>query len=107
VTNNDNEEVENSDKECMVTTECNFKRCTRPPKDYFEKILEVACPHHPYPVKHKLRDCTMMKKFISSRGPPGGDEPTRDSRGRGTTLREVEVVTIAGNYDPEPGMLCS
>jgi hypothetical protein len=69
VTNNGNVEVEDSNEECVVIAEHDFKRCTRPPKDHFEKILEAACPHHPYPVKHKLRDCTMMKKFMSSGAP--------------------------------------
>jgi hypothetical protein len=49
----------------------------------------------PYPIKHKLRDYTMMKNFMSSRAPPGGDELERDSRSRGTMLKEVEVTTIA------------
>jgi hypothetical protein len=100
VTNNDGvgEEIEDSDKEFVATTEHDFKRRTRPPKDHFEKILEVVCPHHPYPIKHKLRDCTMMKRFMTLGVPHGGDEPTRDTRGRGMTLVpiEVEVVTIIG-----------
>jgi hypothetical protein len=92
VTNNGNEEVNDSNEECMVTAERNFKRCTRPPKDHFKKILEEACPHHPYPIKHKLRDCTIMKKFMSLEAPPGSDEPARDSRSRGM----AEVATIVG-----------
>jgi hypothetical protein len=61
-------------------------------------ILEAVCPHHPYPVKHKLMDCTMMKRFMTSGAPPSGDEPARDPGGRGTVLilEEVEVVTITG-----------
>jgi hypothetical protein len=55
------EEVNNSNKEFMATTECDLKRRTRPSKDHLEKILKVACPHHPYPIKHKLRDCTMAR----------------------------------------------
>jgi hypothetical protein len=65
--------IENSNKVFVVVAKHDFKRCTRPPKDHFEKILKAACPHHLYPVKHKLRDCTMMKRFMSSVGtPPGG-----------------------------------
>jgi hypothetical protein len=63
-------EVKNFDDEFMVTTERDFKRCTRLPKDHFEKILEAACPHRPYPVRHKLTDCTTMKKFMTSGVPP-------------------------------------
>jgi hypothetical protein len=74
VTNNCNEEVEDSDEECVAIAERDFKRCTRPPKDHFKMIHEATCPHHPYHVKHKLRDCTMMKKFMSSGAPPGSNE---------------------------------
>jgi hypothetical protein len=89
-TNNGNEEIEDSDEECVVTAERNFKWRTRTPKDHFEKILEATSPHHPYPVKHNLRDCSMMKKFMSLGAPPGGDDSTRDSRCSGM----VEVASI-------------
>jgi hypothetical protein len=73
-----------------------FKWCTRPPKDYLEKILEAGCPHHPYPVKQKLSDCTMMRRFMSSVGtPPGDDELARDPRGKGMVLGKAEVPTLA------------
>jgi hypothetical protein len=49
VTNNGNEEVEDSDEECVVIAKCDFKWCTRPPKDHFKKILGAACPHHRTP----------------------------------------------------------
>jgi hypothetical protein len=42
------------------------KRPTRPPTYHFERLLEKACPNHTYPVKHKLRDCGMMKNFMVS-----------------------------------------
>jgi hypothetical protein len=40
----------------------------------------------------------MMKKFMTSGAPPGGDEPTRDSKGKAVALlpRKVEVMTITG-----------
>jgi hypothetical protein len=52
------EEIENSNEEFMVAVERDFKQCTRPTKEHFEKILGATCPHHPYLVKHKLSDCT-------------------------------------------------
>jgi hypothetical protein len=64
------------------------------PRTTSKKILEAAYPHHPYPVKHKLRDYTMMKRFISFGAPPGGDERVSDPRG--TTLEEANVTTITG-----------
>jgi hypothetical protein len=50
----------------VASTERNFKQRTRLPKDHIEKVLEGPCPHHLYPVKHRLRDYTMMKRFMSS-----------------------------------------
>jgi hypothetical protein len=60
------EEAGDSDEEFVAVAECHFKRQTRPPKDHFKKHLEATYPHNPYPVKHKLKDCTMMKKFRTS-----------------------------------------
>jgi hypothetical protein len=94
---NAGKEIENSNEEFIAVAKRDFKQRTRPPKDHFEKILEASYHHHPYPIKHKLRDCTMMRRFMSSVGtPPDGDEVTRDLRGGGTVLGEVEVTTITG-----------
>jgi hypothetical protein len=102
---NDNggEEIDNSGEEFVAMAERDFKRWTQPPKDHFEKILEVACLNHPCPVKHKLRDCTMMKKFITSGVPSGGDKPRRDLGGKRVTPRlgETEVGTIIDWSQPK------
>jgi hypothetical protein len=45
---------------------CSGKHQAWPPTDHFEKLLEEMCPNHAYPVKHKLRDCDMMKNFMVS-----------------------------------------
>jgi hypothetical protein len=101
---NAGKEIENSDEEFMAAAEREFKRCTRPPKDHFEKILEATYPHHPYPVKHKHRNCTMMRRFMSSAGTSlGSDELVGDPRGRGMVLEEV---SSAADYDLEPKALC-
>jgi hypothetical protein len=94
---NAGKEVKNSDEEFIAAAKHEFKWCTRPPKDNLEKIFEAACPHHPCPIKHKLMDCPMMRRFMSSIGtPPGSDELARDPRGRGIVLGEAEVTTITG-----------
>jgi hypothetical protein len=31
--------------------------------DHFEKFLEETCPNHVYPIKHKIRDCGMIKNL--------------------------------------------
>jgi hypothetical protein len=35
------------------------------PTDHFEKPLEETCPNHLYPVKHKLKNCNMMKNIMA------------------------------------------
>jgi hypothetical protein len=47
----------------------NGKHQVWPPTDHFEKILEETCQNYAYPVKHKLRDCSMMKNFMASGSP--------------------------------------
>jgi hypothetical protein len=95
--NGDNdEEVGDSSEEFVAAAECNFKRQTRPPKDYFEKLLEVTCPHRPYPIKHKLKNCTMIKKFIMLRAFSKGSKPGGDPGGKSAAPipGEAEVMTI-------------
>jgi hypothetical protein len=90
------EKIESSDEEFVASAKHDFKRRTRPPKDHFEMVLKAACPHHPYPVKHKLRDCTMMKRFMSSGTPAATAELARNLGGRGMALGEAKVMTIIG-----------
>jgi hypothetical protein len=94
---NPGQDIKDSNEEFMAAAEHDFKWHTRPPKDHIEKILEATCPHQPYPIKHKLRDCSMMKRFMSSAcTPPGGDKLARDPRGGAMVRGVAEVTTIAG-----------
>jgi hypothetical protein len=34
--------------------------------DYFKQLLEEAFPNHAYPVRHKLKECGMMRSFMNS-----------------------------------------
>jgi len=45
--------------------------------NHFEKILEGPCPNHAFPVKHLLKDCGLMWKFLSrnSNNREQGKEP--------------------------------
>jgi hypothetical protein len=43
------------------------KRTVRLPTDHFKRLLEEACPNHAYPVRYKLKDCGMMRSFMTSR----------------------------------------
>jgi hypothetical protein len=107
--NNSNagKEIENSGEEFIAAAERDFKRHTKPPKDHFEKILEADYPHHLYPVKHKLRDYTMMRRLLSSAGtPPTGDELTRDPRGGAWCSGRKRSQPSSADYDPETEALC-
>ena len=33
--------------------------------NHFKKMLEGPCPNHAFPVKHPLKDCRLMQKFLS------------------------------------------
>jgi len=37
------------------------------PKDYFEKLLESPCTNHEGPVRHLLKDCNLMKRFLAGK----------------------------------------
>jgi hypothetical protein len=97
VTNNGSvgEKIERSDEEFVASTKRNFKRRTRPPKDHFEKVLEAAYPHYPYPVKHKLRDHIMMKRFMPSGTPATANELARNLGGRGTVLITIGTGAVS------------
>jgi hypothetical protein len=51
--NGDDEEVGDSDEECVAATERDFKHQTRPPKDHFEKLLKAAYLSYPVPRKRE------------------------------------------------------
>jgi hypothetical protein len=54
--------------------------------------------NHTYPVKHKLKDCTMMKIFMTSGALSKGMKPEGDPSGKGMTSDpgEAVVMTIYG-----------
>jgi hypothetical protein len=49
----------------ISTTMHSDKHPIRPPTDHFNRLLEEACPNHAYPVRHKLKDCGMMRSFMT------------------------------------------
>jgi hypothetical protein len=89
----DDDEADDSCKGFTAASEHDFKQQTRLPTDHFEKLLEVSYPHHPYPVKHKLKDCTMMKIFMTSGTPSKGDKSGGEKGGKSVAPipREVEA----------------
>jgi hypothetical protein len=47
------------DLQCEASSPC-------PQQDHFEKLLEETCSNHTYPIKHKLKDCDMIKNLDPS-----------------------------------------
>jgi hypothetical protein len=79
-----------------VAAELDFKCLTQAPKDHFEKLFKVTCSHHSYTIKHKLKDCTMMKNFTTSGAFSKGWKPGGDPGGKSAApiLGEAKVMTI-------------
>jgi hypothetical protein len=73
----DGKEVDDSDEEYVVAVEHYFKCKMWQPSEHFKKLLMVACPNHVYPVKDKLKECTMLKNFMTSGALSKGKTPER------------------------------
>jgi hypothetical protein len=50
----------------ISTTTRSDKHPTRPPMDHFKRLLEEDCPNHAYPISYKLKDCDMIRSFMTS-----------------------------------------
>jgi hypothetical protein len=78
----ENEEADDSYEDYVATTKCDFKPQTWPPNNHFEKHLKAPYPHHSYPIKHKLKECTIMKNFMTSGAFSKGRKPREDPGGK-------------------------
>ena len=58
--------------------------------NHFKKMLEGLCSNHAFPVKHPLKDCSLMRKFLSGSSNKGeqGKEPA-------PTTDDAEARTMA------------
>jgi hypothetical protein len=71
--------------------------------DNFKRLLEEACPNHAYPIRHKLKDCDMMKSFMISGSLTRGTELDEDPGGstRMPFPRDDAVMIVYGGCPPE------
>jgi hypothetical protein len=76
--------TDGSDMRHILTAARGDKHQARPPKDHFKRLLEEACPNHAYPVRHKLKDCSMMRSFTTLGSLTWGAELDEGSDGSGT-----------------------
>jgi hypothetical protein len=72
---NNDKEVDDSDDELIATAEHDFKHQARQPVDHFKKLLEATCPNHVYLIRHKLKECTMMKNYMTTGLSPRARSP--------------------------------
>jgi hypothetical protein len=94
--------VGGSDAERIVTTAHSVEHQARPPTDHFRRLLEGACPNHAYPIRHKLKDCDMMKSFMIFGSFTRGMELNEDLC-RSDTMPfpgEDTVMTVYGGHFP-------
>jgi hypothetical protein len=68
----------------------------RPPTYHFKRLFEEACPNHAYPIKHKLKDCDMMRSFMTLGSLTWGTELDEGSDRSDTTpfLEENAIMTV-------------
>jgi hypothetical protein len=90
----DNKKVDDSDKVCVVGTGCSVKSKAQTPTNHFERLLEEAYLKHTYPIKHMLKDCDMMKNFMTSGSLTQDKELGGDPSGGGTTPFPTEEAII-------------
>jgi hypothetical protein len=50
---------------CTTTSAHNKKHQARPPMNHFKRLLMEACPNHAYPIRHNIKDCDMMRSFMT------------------------------------------
>jgi hypothetical protein len=62
----------------ILTAAHNDKRQARPPTDHFKRLLKEACPNHVYSVRHKLKDCGIVRSFMTSGSLTWGAELDKD-----------------------------
>jgi len=51
--------------------------------DYFEKLLEKPCTNHPYRVGHLLKNCSLMKKWLSGNSKKGDQKKKPEAEADG------------------------
>jgi hypothetical protein len=100
-----NERAGDSSAEHAAEAMGSSRRQARPPTDHFEKLLKEALSNHTYPVKHKLRDYSMMKSFMTSWSLSRGLEVNAVSAEDDATPfpREGAVMTIYDRRAPLTG----
>jgi hypothetical protein len=103
----DDMKADDSDKDYITTIRRGIMQQGRPPTNHFEKLLEEAYPYHAYPVKHKCKDCDMIKNFMISGFLAWDKELKGDLGGKGVTpFTGDEAVMMVYSGPPPPERCC-
>jgi hypothetical protein len=92
----------------VATAAHSDKRQAQQPTCHFNRLLEEVCPNHMYPVRHKLKDCDMMKSFMMLRSLTWGMELDEDPSRSDTMpfLGEDTVVMVYDGHPHQGGVVC-
>jgi hypothetical protein len=99
----DNEqEADDSNEDLIAIVTCDFKRHACQPADHFVKLLEVTCPNHVYSIRHKLKECSMMKNYMTKGTFAKGKKSEGDLAGKVIAHfpEEKAVMSIYGGPAP-------
>jgi hypothetical protein len=77
-----NKEADDFDEELIATVERDLKCQSQQPADHFEKLLKAIYPNYAYPVRHKLKECTMMNNYMTMEAFTKGKKPKDGSAGK-------------------------
>jgi hypothetical protein len=72
--------------------------------DHFKRLLKGACPTHAYPIQHKLKDCGMMRSFMTSGSLTWGAELDEGPYGSDTMpIPEENTIMMVYREHPPSG----
>jgi hypothetical protein len=88
-------DASNSDEELIAIAERDFKRQARQSADHLEKLLDATYPNHTYRIRHKLKECTMVKNYKTTRTFRRSKKPEGDWTGKAAApFPEGKAVTL-------------
>jgi hypothetical protein len=104
MTNGNNGEVGGFGKRCTSSVTRSDKRQARPHTDHFKSLLEEASPNHAYLIRHKLKDCGMMRSFMTSGSHAWGAELNEGPHGSDMMPfpEENTALIVYGGCPPPP-----
>jgi hypothetical protein len=85
-------DVSDSDEELIAADKRDFKHQAWLSVDHLKKLLQATCHNHTYPIKHKLKECTMIKNYMTTGNLARSKNPEGDSTGKAVAPPEEKAV---------------